>query len=77
MWGTRNSKLHGWDVVGHDSVQWEVLHKELGALYLRKHEYPMRVQWLLRGSYKMHILEAVTKIANWLDAYKSPGLPTD
>jgi hypothetical protein len=70
LWKTRNDERHGWDKESRNSARREVLHKELEAIYIRKHQYPVRVQSLLRGLYKIHITETVTKIANWLDAYK-------
>jgi hypothetical protein len=70
LWKTRNDERHGWDKESRDSARREVLHKELEELFDRKQEYPLRVQWLLRGSYEIHIQETVTKIADWLDAYK-------
>jgi hypothetical protein len=66
LWKTRN----GWDKESRDSARREVLHKELEELYDRKQEYPLRLQRLLHGSYEIHIQETVTKIADWLDAYK-------
>jgi hypothetical protein len=61
LWTTRNE----------ESARREVLHKELQELYLWKQDYPLRVQHLLHhGSYEIHTQETVTKIADWLDAYK-------
>jgi hypothetical protein len=70
LWKTRNDERHGRDKESRDSARREVLHKELEDLYNRKNEYPARVQRLLRDSYEVHIQETVTKIADWLDAYK-------
>ena len=76
LWSTRNEERHGRDKESRDSARWEVLHKELEDLYLRKHEYPERVQRLLRESYEIHIQEMVTKIADWLDTYKGTFIVT-
>jgi hypothetical protein len=76
LWAIRNNEHHGWDKESHDSAKWEVLHKELENIYNWKHEYPARVQWLLWDSYEAHIQETVTKIANWLDAYKGTFIAT-
>jgi hypothetical protein len=78
MWGLmialgtllHNDKRHGWDKESRDRLQQEVLHYELEEIYTRKHQYPERVQKLLRTSYDLHIQETVTRIADWLDAYK-------
>jgi hypothetical protein len=71
LWKTCNDEHHGWDKESRDSAtRREVLHKELEDLYARKHEYPLRVQRLFHGWYKIHIQETVTKIEDWLDAYK-------
>jgi hypothetical protein len=70
LWKLRNDERHGWDKESRDRSRREVLHKELEDLYLRKDEYPARVQRLLRDSYEIHIQESVTKLADWLDAYK-------
>ncbi len=70
LWTTRNAERHGWDAESKESAKRELLHKELEAIYDRKHQYPRRVQRLLRGSYEIHIQETVTKLADWLDAYK-------
>jgi hypothetical protein len=70
LWTLHNNERHGWDKESPNRSQREVLHKELEDLYLRKDEYPARVQRLLQGSYELHIQESVTKLANWLDAYK-------
>ncbi len=70
LWKTCNDERHGWDKESRNSARREVLHKELEMIYDRKHEYPVRVQWLLRESYELHIQETVTKLADWLDAYK-------
>jgi hypothetical protein len=37
----------------------------LEEIYLKKHQYPIRVQRLLRPSHALH-----NKIASWLDTYK-------
>ncbi len=70
LWKTRNDERHGWgwDAETKESARREVLHKELEELYERKYEYPLRAQRLLRGSYKIHIQESVTKIADWMYA---------
>jgi hypothetical protein len=47
-----------------------VLHHELAEIYGRQHEYPARVQRLLRASYELHIQETVTKLSDWLECYK-------
>ncbi len=70
LWTLRNDERHGIDKATRDSARREVLHKELEELYNRKDEYSLRVQRLLRTSYEIHIQETVTKIADWLDAYK-------
>jgi hypothetical protein len=70
LWKTCNNERHKWDKESRDSASQAVLHKELEAIYVQKHEYPHKVQQLLRTSYKKHTEENVTKIANWLDAYK-------
>jgi hypothetical protein len=70
LWTLRNNERHGWDKESRDQSRREVLHKELEDLYLRKDEYPAWVQRLLRASYDTHIQESVTKLADWLDAYK-------
>jgi hypothetical protein len=70
LWKLRNDERHGWDKASRDSARREVLHKELEDLYSRKNDFPVRVQKLLRTSYEIHIQETVTKIADWLDAYK-------
>jgi hypothetical protein len=70
LWTLRNDERHGLDKASRDSARREVLHKELEYFYNRKEEYPVRVQRLLRTSYEIHIQETVTKIADWLDAYK-------
>jgi hypothetical protein len=70
LWKTRNDERHGWDNESRDRARPEVLHKELEEIYNRKHQYPVRVQQLLRSSYVIHIQDTVTKIADWLDAYK-------
>jgi exonuclease III len=70
LWTTRNDERHGWDKESRDSARREVLHKELEEIYIRKHQYPLRVQRLLRASYEIHIQETVTKLADWLDVYK-------
>jgi hypothetical protein len=68
LWTTRNEERHGWDQDSRDSSRRKVLHKELEDIYLRKHEYPERVQQLLRNSYEEHIQEPVTKLTDWMDA---------
>jgi hypothetical protein len=70
LWTTRNAERHGWDAESKESAKRELLHNELEAIYDRKQQYPRRVQRLLRGSYEIHIQETVTKLADWLDAYK-------
>jgi hypothetical protein len=70
LWTTRNEERHGWDKESRESARREVLHIELADIYDKKHQYPVRVQRLLRGSYEQHIQETVTKIADWLDCYK-------
>ncbi len=70
LWILRNNERHGWDKESRDQARREVLHSELKDIYTRKHEYPLRVQRLLRTSYESHVTESVTKIADWLDAYK-------
>jgi hypothetical protein len=70
LWTTRNAERHGWDQDSQDSSRREVLHEELEDIYLRKHEYPERVQRLLRNSYEEHIQETVTKLADWMDAFQ-------
>ena len=70
LWTLRNNERHGWDTESRDNARQEVLHHELAEIYHRKHEYPIRVQRLLRSSYETHITETVTKIVDWLDTYK-------
>jgi hypothetical protein len=70
LWKTRNDESHGWDKESWDSARREVLHMELQEIYDQKHEYPQRIQRLLRATYEIHIQETVTKLADWLDAYK-------
>jgi hypothetical protein len=70
LWTLRNDKRHGWDKGSRDRSRREVLHYKLKEIYTRKHQYPECVQKLLRASYKLHIQETVTHIADWLDAYK-------
>jgi hypothetical protein len=70
LWNIRNEERHGWDKESRDNARREVLHTELADIYGRKHQYPLRVQRLLRESYEIHIQETVTKLADWLDAYK-------
>lgn len=71
LWTLRNNERHGWDKESRDGARREVLHHELATFYTRKHEYPARVQRLLRASYEIHITETASKIADWLDAYKN------
>jgi hypothetical protein len=40
FWKLRNDERHGWDKESRNSARREVLHKELEAIYERKHEYP-------------------------------------
>jgi hypothetical protein len=70
LWKTRNDERHGWDKESRNSAQREVLHHELEEIYSHKHQYPQQVQRLLRETYKAHTQETVTKIADWLEAYK-------
>jgi exonuclease III len=70
LWKLRNDERHGWDKESRDISRREVLHYELAEIYGRKNEYPLRVQRLLRASYEVHIQETVTKLADWLEAYK-------
>jgi hypothetical protein len=70
LWTLRNEERHGWDKESRDRSRREVLHYELEEIYERKDQYPLRVQELLRATYKIHIQETVTRIADWLDAYK-------
>jgi hypothetical protein len=70
LWKTRNDERHGIDKESRDMAMRGVLHHELEEIYARQHQYPQRVQRLLRTSHKIHIQETVTKIADWLDAYK-------
>ena len=70
LWKLRNNECHGWDKESRELARRDILHKELAHIYQRKHEYPVRVQSLLRESYERHTTETVTKIADWLDAYK-------
>jgi hypothetical protein len=77
LWTTRNDERHGRDEESQDSARREVLHKEVEDLYNHKHEYPIRaVQRLLPDSYEAHIQDMVTKIANWLEAYKGTFVVT-
>jgi hypothetical protein len=71
LWTTRNTERHGWDKESRDGARREVLHHELASIYARKHEYPARVQRLLRASYEIHITETASKLADWLDAYQT------
>jgi hypothetical protein len=70
LWKLQNDKRHGWDKKSRNRLQREVLHHKLAEIYGRKNEYPERVQRLLRTLYEEHTQETVTKIANWLEAYK-------
>ena len=70
LWTLRNTERHGWDTESRNNARREVLHHELAEIYIQKHEYPARVQRLLRATYELHITESITKIADWLDAYK-------
>jgi hypothetical protein len=70
LWKLRCDERHGWDKESGDRARREVLHKELEAIYDRRHQYPQRVQRLLRQSYDIHIQETCTKLADWLEAYK-------
>jgi hypothetical protein len=71
LWTTQHKERHGWDKEGRDNARREVMHTELFQIYYRKHEYPpQQVQHLLRTTYEIHIQETVTKITDWLDAYK-------
>jgi hypothetical protein len=70
LWKLRNEERHGWDQESRERSRREVLHFELEEIYNRKEEYPRRVQNLLRASYEIHIQETVTKLADWLEAYK-------
>jgi hypothetical protein len=76
LWTIRNDERHRWDKESRDSAKREVIHKELENIYNRKQEHPLRVQRLLRDSYEAHIQETVTKIADWLDAYKGTFIVT-
>jgi hypothetical protein len=73
LWKTRNDERHGIDKESRDMAMRGVLHHELEEIYARQHQYPQRVQRLLRTSHKIHIQETVTKIADWLDAYGDFG----
>jgi hypothetical protein len=70
LWTLRNNERHGWDKESRDLARREVIHHELAEIYARKHQYPLRVQRLLRQSYDIHIQETVIKLGNWLDTYK-------
>jgi hypothetical protein len=70
LWKIGNDKHHRWDAESHKSARHKMMHKEMEAIYNRKHEYPLRVQRLLQGSYAIHIQEMATKIADWLYASK-------
>jgi hypothetical protein len=70
LWKLRIDERHGWDNESKERARREVLHIELEEIYNRKQQYPVRVQRLLKASYDIHIQETVTKIADWLDAYK-------
>jgi hypothetical protein len=76
LWTLCNDERHGWDKESRDRAQRELLHKELEDLYTGKHEYPIQFQTLLWESYEIHITETVTKIADWLDAYKGAFIVT-
>jgi hypothetical protein len=66
----RNDEHHGWDQESRGRSCHKVLHYELEEIYNHKDEYPQRVQNLLQASYKIHMQETVTKLADWLEAYK-------
>jgi hypothetical protein len=70
LWTIRNKERHGRDKESQDNAPREVLHKELEYFYDRKDNYPVPAQRLLRDSYEIHTTETVTKIADWLVAYK-------
>jgi hypothetical protein len=52
-----------WDAESRESSRRKVMHYALAKIHNRKHEYPRRVQRLLRASYDIHIQDMAAKIA--------------
>ncbi len=70
LWKLRNDERHGRDKESRDTARREVIHHKLEEIYLKKQQYPIKVQRLLRASYEIHIQETVRKLSDWLDTYK-------
>jgi hypothetical protein len=70
LWKIRNDERHGRDAETRDQARREVLQNEIEVLYSERELYPLRVQKLLRSSFETHCHERVTKLQDWIDAYR-------
>ena len=70
LWQLRNEERHGRDAESREAARRSVIHHDLAEIYGRQQQYPQRVQKLLRRDYNTHILESITKLEDWVDAYK-------
>jgi hypothetical protein len=70
LWKIRNDDRHGRDATTKEVARHEVLTNELQILYDNRDQYPVGVQQLLRTSFEVHTHEKLSRIEDWLNAFR-------